>query len=140
MEDNNLILTMPVLPLRGLTAFPGTNLNFDVERPLSIAALNAALAADQQVFLVSQKDISTEVPSEADLYTMGTVCPIRQILRIPGGGMVKVPRPDSIRKALHHFPAYSPSPHGEGGLKWHPAGRHHFRRTSLPARGGWIEI
>ena len=90
MEENNLILTMPVLPLRGLTAFPGTILNFDVERPLSIAALNAALAADQQVFLVSQKDVSTEVPSEADIYTMGTVCTIRQILRIPGGGMVKV--------------------------------------------------
>ena len=90
MEEHNLILTMPVLPLRGLTAFPGMILNFDVERPLSIAALNAALAADQQVFLVSQKDVSTEVPSEADLYTMGTVCTIRQILRIPGGGMVKV--------------------------------------------------
>ena len=90
MENNNLILTMPVLPLRGVTAFPGTVLNFDVERPLSIAALNAALASDQQVFLLSQRDISTEVPSEADLYSVGTVCTIRQILRIPGGGMVKV--------------------------------------------------
>ena len=90
MEEHNLILTMPVLPLRGLTAFPGTILNFDVERPLSVAALNAALASDQQIFLVSQKDVSTEVPSEAELFTLGTVCTIRQILRIPGGGMVKV--------------------------------------------------
>ena len=80
---------MPVLPLRGLTAFPGTILNFDVERPLSVAALNAALASDQQIFMVSQRDISTEVPSEADLYSMGTVCVVRQILRLPGG-MVKV--------------------------------------------------
>ena len=43
MEERNLILTMPLLPLRGLTAFPGTILNFDVERPMSVAALNAAL-------------------------------------------------------------------------------------------------
>ncbi len=90
MEENNLILTMPLLPLRGITAFPGTILNFDVERPLSIAALNAALGSDQQIFLVSQKDISTSVPSESELYSVGTVCTIRQILRIPGGGMVKV--------------------------------------------------
>ena len=45
MEEHNLILTMPVLPLRGLTAFPGTILNFDVERPMSIAALNDTATA-----------------------------------------------------------------------------------------------
>jgi len=90
MEERHLILTLPLLPLRGLTAFPGTVLNFDVERPMSIAALNAALGADQKIFLVTQRDISTAVPSEAELYTIGTVCTIRQILRIPGGGMVKV--------------------------------------------------
>ena len=90
MEERNLILTMPLLPLRGVTAFPGTVLNFDVERPMSVAALNAALGSDQQIFLLTQKDVSTSVPSEAELYTVGTVCSIRQILRIPGGGMVKV--------------------------------------------------
>ena len=90
MEERHLILTMPLLPLRGLTAFPGTALNFDVERPMSIAALNAALGSDQKIFLVTQRDISTAVPSEAELYTVGTVCTIRQILRIPGSGMVKV--------------------------------------------------
>ena len=90
MEERNLILTMPLLPLRGLTAFPGTVLNFDVERPMSVAALNAALGANQQIFLVTQKEISTPVPSATELYDVGTVCTIRQILRIPGGGMVKV--------------------------------------------------
>ena len=73
MEERHLILTMPLLPLRGLTAFPGTVLNFDVERPMSIAALNAALGSDQKIFLVTQRDISTAVPSEAELYTVGTV-------------------------------------------------------------------
>ncbi len=90
MEESKIILTMPLLPLRGLTAFPGTILNFDVERPMSVAALNAALGADQQIFLLTQKDISTAVPSEPELYSIGTVCTIRQVLRIPGGGMVKV--------------------------------------------------
>ena len=90
MNDSNLILTMPLLPLRGLTAFPGTVLNFDVERPISVAALNAAMGADQQLFLVTQKDISTAVPTAAELHTVGTVCTIRQILRIPGSGMIRV--------------------------------------------------
>ena len=71
MENDNEILTMPLLPLRGLTAFPGTILNFDVERPMSVAALNAALGSDQQIFLMTQKDISTSVPSESELYTNG---------------------------------------------------------------------
>ena len=83
MEEQNLILTMPVLPLRGLTAFPGTILNFDVERPMSVAALNAALASDQQIFMVSQRDISTEVPSETDIYELGTVCVIRRSSACP---------------------------------------------------------
>ena len=90
MNDSTMIRTLPLLPLRGITAFPGTILNFDVERPLSVAALNAALGADQQAFLVTQKDISTAVPSEADLFSVGTVCTIRQVLRSPGTGMVKV--------------------------------------------------
>ncbi len=89
-EKSNIVQTLPVLPLRGITAFPDTVLNFDVERPLSVAALNSAMSADQMIFLVSQKDISTAVPTEEDLYSIGTVCRIRQILRIPGGGMVKV--------------------------------------------------
>jgi len=90
MEENNVILTLPLLPLRGITAFPGNTLNFDLERPMSIAALNAALSGDQRIFLLSQKDIATEVPTAADLYEVGTVCIVRQILRIPGTGLVKV--------------------------------------------------
>lgn len=49
---------MPVLPLRGLSVFPGMLLNFDVERPMSAAALNFAMNADQILFLAAQKEIS----------------------------------------------------------------------------------
>ena len=90
MEEQNLIITVPLLPLRGITAFPDTILNFEVERPMSVAALNAALGADQHILLVTQKDIATDIPTGEELYRVGTVCAIRQILRIPGGGMVKV--------------------------------------------------
>lgn len=83
-------VTLPLLPLRGITAFPEMLINFDVERPMSVAALNAALAADQKIFLLAQKEISTETPNDDDLYTVGTVCLIKQVLRVPGSSLVKV--------------------------------------------------
>ena len=90
MEQNSIIITLPLLPLRGMTAFPGLTMNFDLERPMSIAALNAAMGADQKLLLLAQKEIGTEVPLSDDLYKVGTVCQVRQILRIPGTGLVKV--------------------------------------------------
>ncbi len=54
---------MPVLPLRGLSVFPGMLLNFDVERQMSVAALNFAMSSDQILFLTAQKDIRRICPS-----------------------------------------------------------------------------
>ena len=82
--------TYPLLPLRGITVFPGMLVNFDVERAISIAALNAALAGNQRILLVTQREIAVDMPKESDLYDVGTVCMIKQILRIPGGSLVKV--------------------------------------------------
>ncbi len=81
---------MAVLPLRGLNIFPGMLLSFDVERPVSLAALNCAQTADQEIFLVTQKDISNDMPEPADLYEYGVVCRIRQLMRQPGGKLCKV--------------------------------------------------
>ncbi len=78
---------LPMLALRGLTVFPGMNINFDVERTMSLNALNSAMENDRQIFLLTQKDISVESPSESDLYTVGTICTVRQLLRMPGGGV-----------------------------------------------------
>ena len=75
-------LNIPVLALRGLTVFPHMNLTFDVERPISIAALERAMEADQEIFLVTQKEIGVNDPEEKDLYAMGTVSYITQILRL----------------------------------------------------------
>ena len=76
-----------MVALRGMTAFPNMLLHFDVERSMSVAAINAAMAADQRVFLLTQKDIFDDMPNEGGLYRVGTVCVIKQILRMPGHGM-----------------------------------------------------
>ena len=75
---------IPVLALRGLTVFPHMNLTFDVERRISIAALERAMEADQEIFLVTQREIGVDLPGEKDLYTIGTVSHISQILRLSG--------------------------------------------------------
>ena len=72
---------MPVIALRGLTVFPNVLIHFDVSREISIKALEEAMASGSPVFLVGQKDISVEYPEAKDLYTVGTVSNVRQILR-----------------------------------------------------------
>ena len=82
-------MTLPTLALRGASVFPGTVLHFDVERPMSIAALNAAIGTDRLLFLVAQRDLSCDQPKQDDLFAVGTVCRLSQILRTPSGGSVK---------------------------------------------------
>ena len=80
MEAMNL--NIPVLALRGLTVFPHMTLTFDVERRISIRALERAMVEDQEIFLVTQREIGTETPVEKDLYAVGTISHITQILRL----------------------------------------------------------
>ena len=80
MEAMNL--NIPVLALRGLTVFPHMTLTFDVERRISIRALERAMEEDQEIFLVTQREIGTETPVEKDLYAVGTISHITQILRL----------------------------------------------------------
>ena len=75
---------LPVLPLRGLTAFPEMLIHFDVGRALSIKALEIAMKDAQVLFLAAQKDVQLDNPAEEDLYMVGTICTIKQILRLPG--------------------------------------------------------
>ncbi|WP_417093701.1 endopeptidase La [Intestinimonas timonensis] len=82
--EPNTIITMPVLALRGLTIFPNMLLHFDVGRGASIKALDEAMAEGLPIFLVAQRDLTVEEPGEKDLYTVGTVSNVKQILRLPG--------------------------------------------------------
>jgi len=81
---------IPLLALRGLHVFPGMLLTFDVERPASIASLNNAVRADQLIFLSAQKDLGADMPKEDEIYSVGTVCRVRQQLRQPRGSICRV--------------------------------------------------
>ena len=80
-------LTLPVIPLRGLVAFPTIPINFELQRDISIKACNAALSDDMYVMLVTQKDIADETPSASGLYKTGCVAKIKHSLKTPEGNI-----------------------------------------------------
>ncbi|KKK38269.1 peptidase [Mesobacillus campisalis] len=84
MGDNNE-LTVPLLPLRGLLVYPTMVLHLDVGRDKSVQALEKAMVDDHLIFLTTQKDISIDEPSEDDLYHMGTLTKVKQMLKLPNG-------------------------------------------------------
>ena len=81
-EQEVTTLNIPALALRGMTVFPKMNATVDVEREISIRALERAMENDLDLFLVAQKEVGVNSPKEEDLYTMGTVATVRQVLRI----------------------------------------------------------
>ena len=82
--------SLPMMALRGLTVFPGMMLTFEVERSMSVAALNMAMSDDQIIYLVPQIDIATDIPTPEDVYGVGTVCRIKQMMKQPGSKTVRV--------------------------------------------------
>lgn len=72
---------VPVLSLREFVMFPNVVLHFDIGRKRSVAAVEQAMSSDQMIFLVSQKNLSEENPSGEDLYSMGVLAKVRQILK-----------------------------------------------------------
>ncbi len=82
--SNEDIKRLPLLPLRGLTIFPYMVLHFDVGRPKSIAALEAAMVNDQEIFLSSQIDSKIDEPNQNEIYEVGTIAKIKQMLKLPG--------------------------------------------------------
>jgi len=75
---------MPVLALRGLAVFPGQTVHFDVGRTKSVLALESAMKGDQMLLLIPQKDLMVDDPGYADLYPIGTVASVKQILKTQG--------------------------------------------------------
>jgi len=78
---------IPLMPLRGLMIFPHMVLHFDVGRPRSVAALEAAMLAEQKIFLVAQKDGEIENPTAEDMCRVGTIALIKQVLNLPGDSL-----------------------------------------------------
>ena len=88
--DGDGYCTLPVVALRGIVVFPEMSLHFDVGRKKSIEALQAAMDNDQKVFLITQKDASVDDPKADDIYSMGVICNIKQMLRIPNSNNLRV--------------------------------------------------
>ena len=74
----------PAIPLRNVTVFPGMVMHFDVSRKKSVKAVEASMAADELIYLVTQRDSQVSEPGIADLYTVGTIAKIKQIIKMPG--------------------------------------------------------
>ena len=83
MEDKKN--TMPAVALRGLTILPGMVQHFDISREKSIRAIETAMMGNQKVYLVTQRHPEQETPAVADLYQMGTISQIKQLVKMPGG-------------------------------------------------------
>ncbi|MDO4545273.1 MAG: endopeptidase La, partial [Bacillota bacterium] len=77
-------MELPLIPLRGLSVFPNMVLHFDIGREKSINALEKAMVLNQHIFLASQKDDSTDLPTPEDFYHIGTIGKIKQMLKLPG--------------------------------------------------------
>ena len=83
-------VTLPVVALRGIVVFPDMCIHFEVGRKKSIAAVMAAMNADQRVFLTAQRSIKYENPEIDELYNMGVIAKIRQVIKSPGSDSIRV--------------------------------------------------
>ena len=82
---NNEEMIVPLLPLRGLLVYPTMVLHLDVGRDKSVQALEKAMVDNHLIFLTTQKDLSIDVPNEEDLYQLGTLTKVKQMLKLPNG-------------------------------------------------------
>ena len=89
VKVNRNVMRLPVIALRGLVVFPNNVVHFEVGRDRSIAAIEWAMTNNSAVFLVTQKEMDTEDPTQEELYTYGVVAEVKQVLRV-SDDLVKV--------------------------------------------------
>lgn len=83
LDTNEKVL--PMLPLRGILVFPYMVIHLDVGREKSVQAIEEAMTQGRHIFLATQKEAQTDEPAEEDIYTVGTVAEVKQLLKLPGG-------------------------------------------------------
>ena len=84
-QEENMTVTLPVLPLRDVVVYPHMVIPLFVGREKSIQALEAAMEQDKEILLVAQKNASDDEPVAADLFEIGTVASVLQLLKLPDG-------------------------------------------------------
>lgn len=82
---SDLVRVMPAIALRGTTILPDMIVHFDVSREKSVKAVEASMLQDQKVFLITQRDPENEEPGMADVYKIGTIATIKQVVKLPKG-------------------------------------------------------
>ena len=107
MNEHNTVGTLPILALRGLAVFPDQTVHFEVGRAKSVRALDEAMKKDQTLLLIPQKDISVDDPGLDDLYPIGTVAKVKQILRVHGD-TIRVLVTGICRARIQHLDAVEP--------------------------------
>ena len=81
----DLIMQMPAVALRGMVILPGMMMHFDISRERSIHAVEQSMMEDEKIFLVSQRNPDVDEPTQDDLYQIGTIAHIKQVIKMQGG-------------------------------------------------------
>ena len=103
MAVNRIYKAIPTVAVRGIVILPGVRFHFDIARSKSIAAIEAAMKLEQKVFLVTQRDPMVEDPVPEDLYTMGVIANIKQILKSPNENQMRVVVVGAVRALITDF-------------------------------------
>ncbi len=137
MESTVTTKNIPALALRGLNAFPRQSVSFDVERQISIRALERAMETGQEIFLVTQREIGIELPEQKDLYEIGTVSRVTQMLRV-SGNLVRVMIEGQQRARLKRLWQREPYLQAQVELIEEPQLRRHGTRTEAMLRQTYV--
>ena len=105
---NDLMRELPAVALRGMTILPGMVAHFDVSRPKSVKAVENAMLGDQQIFLVTQRDVEEEEPDLDGLFRVGVIAAVKQVIKLQHE-VVRVLVEGMERAELLHFPEYEDS-------------------------------
>ncbi len=103
---------MPIVALKGMTVLPGSLIHFDINRPITIAAIEDAMLEDQMVFVVTQLDEENDMPKQEDLYEVGTIAMVKQLIRLPGN-VIRVMISGITRAVLQDVVESEPRLYGE---------------------------
>ena len=99
--DQIRIRELPLLPLRGILVFPYMVIHLDVGREKSVKAIEEAMLQNREILLVTQKEAQTDEPLEEDIYQVGTIAEIKQLLKLPGGTIRVLVEGLSRARVLH---------------------------------------
>ena len=130
---------LPVIAMRGLNVFPRMNTSFDLERPISVHALERAMENGEEIFLVTQREIGVEQPEEKDLYEIGTVARVTQILRV-SDRVLRVMMEGACRARLKSLWQREPFLQAQVELIDEPATSCHSKRTEAMLRQTYASV